>query len=188
MKYILTEHKLKWCSFVMTRIRAIRSFKDVKEGDLGGYVENENNLGQEGDCWISGEARCVGRAFVSDNALVSGNARIYDNALVYGNAWVYGNARVYNNARVYGTALVSGAARVFGAARIFGNALIDNNYVCICGRTKININMVTGITENITGVTLVDREFLVPEISVRPKIVRPKIVSAIRWLEVNDEI
>ncbi|HBO59690.1 MAG TPA: hypothetical protein DD624_07265, partial [Alphaproteobacteria bacterium] len=40
----------------------------VKKGDLGGYVESEDNLG--GDAWVSGDAK------------------VYGNAEVYGNAWV----------------------------------------------------------------------------------------------------
>lgn len=51
----------------------------ISKGDLGGYIESEQNLSQ-----------------VSDNAWVYGNARVYGNAQVYGNARVYGDARVYD--------------------------------------------------------------------------------------------
>jgi len=74
------------------RIKALISFGSVEEGEIGGYVEKEDNLSSSGNAWVSDNARISGNAWVSGNALVSGNARIYGNAEVYGNALVYGNA------------------------------------------------------------------------------------------------
>lgn len=47
---------------VFKNVRQIRALKDIprhniQAGDFGGYVENETNLSQEGDCWI--EYGCV---------------------------------------------------------------------------------------------------------------------------------
>ena len=64
------------------QIKALVSFRNVEKGDLGGWIEKEENLSQEGNAWVYGNAR------VSDNAEVSGNA------WVYGNTWVSGNAEV----------------------------------------------------------------------------------------------
>ena len=80
------------------RIKALISFGNVEEGEIGGYVEKEDNLSSSGNAWVSGNARVYGDAWVSGNAEV------------YGNAWVSGNARVYGNAEVYGNARVSGNA------------------------------------------------------------------------------
>ena len=76
------------------QIKCTKSFKYANEGDLGGYVEKEDNLSQSGDAWVSGDAQ------VSGNAQVSGDARVSGNAWVYGDAQVYGDARVSSNARV----------------------------------------------------------------------------------------
>ena len=46
------------------RIRAIRSFNDVAVGDLGGYIEKEENLSHDNDAWISGNARICGNAWI----------------------------------------------------------------------------------------------------------------------------
>ena len=133
------------------QIKCTKSFKYAKEGDLGGYVEKDENLDQESDAWVSGNAWVYGNAWVSGNAevygnarvsgdawvfgnarvsgdaWVSGNARVSGNAWVYGNAWVSGDAWVFGNARVSGDAWVSGNARVSGNAWVYGNAEIDNN-------------------------------------------------------------
>ena len=54
----------------------------VKVGDLGGYIEKENNL--TGDAWVSGDAEVHGDAWVSGKAKVYGNAEVSGNAKVYG--------------------------------------------------------------------------------------------------------
>ena len=54
----------------------------VKVGDLGGYIEKEENL--YGDAWVSCDAKVYGDAKVSEDALVSGDANVSGNAEVYG--------------------------------------------------------------------------------------------------------
>lgn len=49
------------------RIKALISFGDVSEGDIGGYIEKEENLSHEGYAWVSGNARVSGNAEVSGN-------------------------------------------------------------------------------------------------------------------------
>ena len=88
------------------QIKCTKSFKYANEGDLGGYVEKEDNLSQSGDAWVSGNAQVSGDAWVSGNARVSGDAWVSGNARVSGNAWVSGNARVSGDAQVYGNARV----------------------------------------------------------------------------------
>ena len=38
------------------QIKCTKSFKYAKEGDLGGYVEKDENLDQESDAWVYGNA------------------------------------------------------------------------------------------------------------------------------------
>lgn len=90
------------------RIKALISFGNVKKGDLGGYVEKEDNLSHYGNAWVYGNARVFGNAEVFGNARVFGNAKVYGNARVYGNVEVFGNAKVSDNAKVFGNAKVSG--------------------------------------------------------------------------------
>ena len=115
------------------RIEATKDIEkfDVKAGDLGGYVEKENNL--SGGAWVSGNAciyggaKVYGNAMVSDNACVYGNARVYGDAMVYENAKVYGYAWVYGNARVCGDAMVCGNARACGNAQILDDKIEKEN-------------------------------------------------------------
>ena len=79
------------------RIRALKDFSNVKTGDIGGYVESENNLHQYDDAWVYGNAKVYGDARVCDNANVFRDARVYGNAQVDGNAEIGGNAKISSN-------------------------------------------------------------------------------------------
>ena len=104
-KYELTEETIMINgSIKLYRIRALKNFSNVKAGALGGYVESENNLSQEGNCWIYDSAQVYGSARVYGSALVSNSARVFDTALVSDYARVYDSAQVFGNARVYGFA------------------------------------------------------------------------------------
>ena len=73
-KYELTDETIEVYGTALHRIKALKDFGNVKKGELGGYVESERNLSQEGNCWVY------------SNAEVCGNAKVYSNALVCGNA------------------------------------------------------------------------------------------------------
>ena len=87
------------------RIRALRDFGDVRRGDLGGYVESEDNLSHFGQCWVYDAAQVYG-----DDAVVRDNGR------VRGCAWVMGV--------VEGDAVVDDQAIVVEGARIGGRDIL----------------------------------------------------------------
>ena len=59
------------------QIRAIRDFGNVEAGDIGGWIEKEENLSHDGDCWVFGNARVFGNAVVTTTVKTFGNAFIY---------------------------------------------------------------------------------------------------------------
>lgn len=119
------------------RIRALKDFGCTTKGDVGGYIENETNLSQEGTCWVgdkaivrgnanvSDDAKVLGKAIVRDNAKVSGCATVCHYAIVYGNALICDDAIIGEWSRVYGAARVSGQARTCGNTHIHGNAVVN---------------------------------------------------------------
>ena len=122
-KYELTSDLiLNYLGVKLFRIKALISFKNVKAGELGGYIEKEENLDHHGNAWVHGNGWVYGDAMVYGDAWVYGDAMVYGNAMVYGDARVYGEAMVYGDARVHGNAEVHGNARVYGEAWVHGNA------------------------------------------------------------------
>ena len=148
------------------QIKCTKSFKYAKEGDLGGYVEKDENLDQESDAWVSGNA------WVYGNAQVSGNAWVYGNAQVSGNAWVSGNARVYGNARVSGDAWVSGNADIendnnhcgfdcFGSCNRHTHAYLtkDNKVEITCGCFRGSIEEFEKKVEGTHSGTIYEKQY-----------------------------
>ena len=147
-KYKLTEETINVDGRTLYRIEALKDFSYTKKGDKGGFIENESNLSQSGDCWVYGNAKVYDNAEVFDNAKVyhnavvcgyarvRGYAEVYGNAKVYDEAKVYGNVWVFGDAEVYGIAEVCDNARVYGRARIYGNAEIFAKTV-VCGNAEI---------------------------------------------------
>lgn len=56
------------------QIRALVSFGNVKEGELGGYIEKEENLDHDGNAWVYSNAWVSGNA---DYAIIKGFGREY---------------------------------------------------------------------------------------------------------------
>ena len=116
-KYELTKETIQFEGKILYRIRALKAFKagfgNAKVGDLGGYVESEDNLSQEDNCWIYDEAKVFDKAKIYGNALVGDEAEVYDWAEVFDNAKVYSNALIYKNAKVYDNAKVFDNAQIF---------------------------------------------------------------------------
>lgn len=130
------------------RIRALRSFSNVNEEDLGGYIEKEYNLSHMGDCWVYDNAKVYNDARVYNRAAILDNAEVGDNASISGNAMVYDNAAVLDNAEVFGDALIFDRAMIFENANIFEDAMVfedarvsGNAYVYrnseVCGNVEI---------------------------------------------------
>ena len=166
-KYELTAEFIEKWGKKLFRIKALISFGSVEAGKLGGYVEKEDNLAQDGDAWVYGNARVYdnarvcGNARVYGNAEVCGDARVYGNAWVYGDAWVCGNARVCGDARVYGNAWVYGDARVYGNAEVCGDARVygdarvcDNADYLLIGRIGSRFSFTTFFKNKDKGITV----------------------------------
>ena len=123
MKYKLTEETKVVAGVTLHRIQALKSFGNVTKGDLGGWIESEDNLSHSGDCWVYRYARVFG------DAEVFGYAKVFGNARVFGKAWVYGDARVYGGAWVCEDAWVSGDAWVYGKARVHTGTITSGEHV-----------------------------------------------------------
>lgn len=170
-KYELTEETIKIDGHVLHRIKALKDFGMVRAGQLGGFIESEKNLSQEGTCWVFDEAKVFGEAEILQSAEIYREARVYGEALVCGHAWVFqcvnifgraqvfGSAKIYGGAQIYDLAKVTGEAEVFGVSQIFENArVIEKSQVCgnaqvcgdalVCGRARILENAIISKTSD----------------------------------------
>ena len=140
-KYELTSETKVFLGKTLYRIKALVQFGNVNAGDLGGWIEKEENLSQ------SGNARVYGDAEVYGNASVSGDARVYGNARVSGDARVYGDAEVYGNARVYGDAEVCKIGAVFWIGAIGSRNRTTTFFRCKDGKIYVSCGCFLGDLE-----------------------------------------
>src|SRR5574344_2837097 len=99
-KYELTDETLEWGTHILHRIKALKEFAEVKKGDLGGWVESEYNLSQDGTCWVYDDAKVFENARISLDAIIFDKAEVSDNAKVYDHAWIYEIGRASCRERV----------------------------------------------------------------------------------------
>ena len=112
-KYKLTDETIRFTGITLYRIESLKDFSDIKKGDKGGFIESENNLSHNGNCWIY------------DDAKVCDEAKVYGNAEVYDKVEIFDEAKVYDYAKVYGSAVIYGFAKVYEKAQISGNAKVS---------------------------------------------------------------
>lgn len=123
------------------RIQALKTINErVGAGDLGGFVQSEQNLYQRGECWIYDDAVCCGEAVMGrdaelhDRAVAADSAVITGDACMYGRAWAGGNCQI-KSGEVKDDAVVAGEAVIKkdgkGSPLIAGNSRI---YGTVCGR------------------------------------------------------
>ena len=63
-KFSLTSETISHFGTTLYRIKAEKDFSNVTKGELGGFVEKEENISEEGDAWVSGNTRVYGDARV----------------------------------------------------------------------------------------------------------------------------
>ena len=124
-KYELTNETKEWLGRTLHRIRALKDFGNVKIGDLGGWIEKEENLSYCDLCWVHDNALVYGNGQVSGNGQVFGDAWVFDNGRVYGNGWVYGDGQVFGDAWVFDNGRVYGNGWVYGDAKVCGDMAIQ---------------------------------------------------------------
>ena len=135
--YKLTDEAIEFDGHILHRIICTESFRNIRKGILGGFVEGYENLYDE--AWVGDEAKVYdgalidGQAFVTNNACVSHYARISDKAVVGGKASVSGDTVfIGGNVRIYGSVIVRSSSNfrltIKGPICIDGNAVIESSY------------------------------------------------------------
>jgi len=155
-KYEFTKEFHNHFGIIVQRIRAVRSFGDVKAGSLGGFIQSERNLSHDDNCWVYNDAFVYLDGTVKDDAKAKNSCWIWNSAtlreeavaeggcFLYGDVDIFGHARIkdeaccqggkiYENCLVRERAGVSGAwchgkSELSGFCRAAGNAELDGNF------------------------------------------------------------
>ena len=110
----LTEETIEWQGHTLHRIEATIDSCWAKAGELGGFVESEDNL--RGEAWVDDEAKVWGSAYLLDRALARDNAQVFDKCTLMDMVRVEGNSRIYGRGTV-----------VHGVANIYSGVVRNSN-------------------------------------------------------------
>ena len=160
-KYTISDESIEFQNKILFRIVAQKDFntnsgEKVHAGDIGGWVESEKNLSQEGSCWIFDNAKAL------DNAQVAGNTILKHNAYASGNAQISGNVIMEGIGSISGSASASGNVLIADYAKVYGNARIESsqNITIICddaqvyGNAKIDSSQIKGFLQIADDITV----------------------------------
>lgn len=156
-KYELTEETVLVGSSVLHRIRALKSFNGISAGDLGGFVESEDNLSHEGNCWVYDNAKVYENARVEGDAVVKGTSKVHGTATVRGRSLVCCNSEVFgasflnSDAAVYNEAKVCGYACILGSVRVFDRSVV-RGYTILDGAITVQDDVVIDTSDCLLGV------------------------------------
>lgn len=118
------------------RVQALRDInEEVKEGDLGGYVQMEWNLSQSGTSWIYEDAIC------EEDARVQNDASLRHYAKASGKAFVVGKTEATDYSQIRGYAYVKDAL-IKDRSIICGEAVVEslgtaNTFPVIAGESRV---------------------------------------------------
>lgn len=140
-KYELTEDTIVYRGKELHRIKALRDFGDVKKGSLGGFIESEDNLSHEGDCWIYDDSFAYANSKVCDTSSIHGYSKVcdcelYDNSEINGDSKI-NNVIMHNNSKIIDSTLY-GDIQLFGHSMIHKSTLEIEHIILNCFNGFIN--------------------------------------------------
>ena len=115
------EHTINYYGRTLHRIRALKDFDGVKKGDVGGFVQTEDNSSQYGNCWIYDDAICM------DNARVCNSAKMYNRSCMYNNSKMFDNSRMCDYSKMYDNSIMLDNSIMYDNSRMFGNSTMYEN-------------------------------------------------------------
>lgn len=145
------------------RIQALKTFTKpggynpvVHVGELGGYVEAEDNLSQDGNCWLFDKARVKDGGKVLDDAIVYDKSLISKNSIIRGRSVIGGHCFVTNqsviiDSRLEGNIIVTEYSIIHSGSYLYGDIKVDKSdigcLVNLSGRISVNKSRITAPLE-----------------------------------------
>lgn len=161
-KYELTDETAeirteKGAVIPVRRIRALRDFGDVKAGELGGFIESEENLSHNGRCWVYGDAKAGGKTSIQDDASIRDNAVAVNvsmkgsslismdaqasNVVMSGKSTITDNAFVDKRYHTTGRTIMKGDSRIEGDAVVRANLRMCGDAAIVSGTYTTNMDL-----------------------------------------------
>lgn len=162
-KSCISDEEMSIVEIKLYRIQALKTFTKpggynpvVHVGELGGYVEAEDNLSQDGNCWLFDKARVKDGGKVLDDAIVYDKSLISKNSIIRGRSVIGGHCFVTNqsviiDSRLEGNVTVTGYSIIHSGSYLYGDIKVDKSdigcLVNLSGRISVNKSRITAPLE-----------------------------------------
>ena len=118
---LLKNETIKFEGKTLYGIQALMDFGDIKKDQKGGYVQSENNLSHEGDCWIYDRAKAM------DDSRVLGNAMMFDNSSIRDYSSMHNHASMHDYASMYELASIHDNTSMYDFALMHDNTKMQDH-------------------------------------------------------------
>lgn len=162
-KSCISDGEMSIVEIKLYRIQALKTFTKpggynpvVHVGELGGYVESEDNLSHEGNCWLFDKARVKDGGKVLDDAIVYDKCLVSKNSIIRGGSVVGGHCFVTNqsviiDSKLEGNVIVNGHSTIHSGAYLYGEIGVDQSdiggSVNLIGRISVKKSRITAPLE-----------------------------------------
>lgn len=162
-KSCISDGEMSIVEIKLYRIQALKTFTKpggcnpvVHVGELGGYIEAEDNLSQDGNCWVFDKARVKDGGKVLDDAIVYDKSLISKNSIVGGRSIVGGHCFVTNQSVVIdstleGNVTVTGHSNIHSGSYLYGDIEVDKSdigcSVNLTGKISVKKSRITAPLE-----------------------------------------
>lgn len=162
-KSCISDGEMSIVEIKLYRIQALKTFTKpggynpvVHVGELGGYVEAEDNLSQDGNCWLFDKARVKDGGKVLDDAIVYDKSLVSKNAIVRGRSVIGGHCFVTNQSVIIdstleGNVTVTGHSIIHSGSYLYGDIIVDESdigcLVNLAGKISVKKSRITAPLE-----------------------------------------
>lgn len=132
---ILTNDSIIYNDKTLYRIRLLKDIGNgdtFKAGEIGGYIENEFNLSQDGECWVDKNSKVIGNVKIYDNALINNStvtninneeSKIHGESIIVNATVNISGCDIYDNAKIIDINWLSNS-KVYGDSCLLGTCLL----------------------------------------------------------------
>ena len=126
------KNTIEWKGHTLHRIKALRDFGDIKKGDIGGFVENENNLSHKGNCWIYDDAKVMDDSIMYDYSRICDKSELHDDSRMYNYSKMYDYSELHNNSimnddsAMYDNSTMHDYSIMYDNSEMYNNSTLKN--------------------------------------------------------------
>ena len=121
-KFELSNITMEYKGRTLYRIKATKDFSDVNKGDLGGWVQYEENLSQQGNCWLYDDSKCMDESRVTDNSIMRDFTEMYNCSKMHDYSKMYDYSKMHNYSKMYSDSIIYDYSKMYDHARMFADS------------------------------------------------------------------